>query len=82
MSAKLEMNGVGANTLRTLTLLLSVAWPYAACAEADGPDFYRIKDVAAGDTLAIRSAPTPAPPNWATSRPMGRASAIWAAGAA
>ena len=57
MSAKLEMNGVGANTLRTLTLLLSVAWPYAACAEADGPDFYRIKDVAAGDTLAIRSAP-------------------------
>ncbi len=54
-----EVNAVGANFLRALAVLLAVACPVAAHAEADGPDFYRIKGVAAGDTLAIRSAPSP-----------------------
>ncbi len=58
MPAKPEVNAIGANLVRALVLLLSVACPCAACAEADGPDFYRIEGVAAGDTLAIRSAPS------------------------
>lgn len=53
-----EVNAIGPNFLRALALLLAVAWPVAAHAEADGPDFYRSKGVAAGDTLAIRSAPS------------------------
>jgi hypothetical protein len=42
---------------RSLVAWLLAAGSCAAIAEADGPDFYRIKGVAAGDTLAIRSAP-------------------------
>ena len=58
MPAEPESNAIGANFLRALALPLLAVWASAACAEADGPDFYRIKDVAAGDTLAIRSAPS------------------------
>jgi hypothetical protein len=42
---------------RSLASLLFAAWSSSAGAEADGPDFYRIKGVTAGDTLAIRAAP-------------------------
>lgn len=57
MLAKLETNATGTRWFPVLILSLLAAWPWAACAEADGPDFYRAKDIPAGDTLAIRAAP-------------------------
>jgi hypothetical protein len=35
-------------------------WPAAVLAEADGPDYYRVVDVAADDVLNIRAEPSPA----------------------
>lgn len=55
-----EVQSNGKRFLCSLALLLlPLAWSFAACAEADGPDFYRINGVAAGDTLVIRSAANP-----------------------
>ena len=44
-------------TSATMASILSVALNPAA-AEADGPDFYRVKGVASNDTLNIRSEPS------------------------
>lgn len=57
MPAKPGTDPAATRILLALALSLMAAGSASAWAEADGPDFYRIKDVPAGDTLAIRSAP-------------------------
>lgn len=42
--------------------LLSLAFATSAKAEADGPDFYRVRNVAANDVLNMRSGPSPSAP--------------------
>ena len=42
-----------------MVVLLLVLFPGNAVAEADGPDFYRVRDVSSGDALSIRADPDP-----------------------
>ncbi len=49
----------GRRSLVVATLVLAVASP-AARAEADGPDHYRIRGVAAGSFVNLRAEPSPA----------------------
>ena len=42
-----------------LMVVLLVLFPGNAVAEADGPDFYRVRDISSGDTLGIHAEPDP-----------------------